>query len=280
MQNSPSESTILFLYANSPCIVFGRNQNPWLEVNLDLVRSGQNVDNTRLANGVQILRRRSGGGAVFHDEGNMNYSVICPPADFTRDKHVEMVTGAIRKLNERARVTERHDIVLDQGRLLPAQEQPSLTDLHQTKFHPSDGNNLGPLKVSGSAYKLIRNRSLHHGTCLLASPNLSSIGQYLSSPARPFMKAKGVESVRSPIGNICEGHFEDMAGVQQKFVNEVVDAFQDMHVPSSAMNRVVLSPRSAGIMDHHQSLVTGIVGSEARDITEISHGMGELKVGG
>ncbi|EFQ35107.1 lipoyltransferase [Colletotrichum graminicola M1.001] len=57
-------------------------------------------------------------------------------------------------------------------------------------------------KISGSAYKLTRLRSLHHGTCLLSSPNLPRIGGFLRSPAEPFIKGRGVESVRSRIRNV------------------------------------------------------------------------------
>jgi len=67
LQKTPADSTVLFLYANSPCVVIGRNQNPWIEVNLGVLRN-EKLD-------VKLVRRRSGGGTVFHDEVNVNYSV-------------------------------------------------------------------------------------------------------------------------------------------------------------------------------------------------------------
>ncbi|ETS79464.1 hypothetical protein PFICI_09317 [Pestalotiopsis fici W106-1] len=191
LQKSAPESTVLFLYTNRPCVVIGRNQNPWLEVNLGLVNSPgsfkreleQWTDKTSPgeSSDVLLVRRRSGGGTVFHDEGNVNYSVICPPEVFDRDRHAEMVVRALRSLGvETARVNERHDIVLD--------------------VDGSSGSET--YKISGSAYKLTRLRSLHHGTCLLSSPNLPNIGQYLRSPAAPYIMARGVESVRSKIRNV------------------------------------------------------------------------------
>lgn len=178
LQKTPPSSTVLFLYTNKPCIVIGRNQNPWLEVNLGL------LTRPRAELGpVALVRRRSGGGTVFHDEGNVNYSVICPTDAFNRDKHAEMVVRALRTLGvDNAKVNERHDIVLE-----------------PTPAHPEG---MKPFKVSGSAYKLTRLRSLHHGTCLLSSPNIKSIGQYLRSPAEPYIKARGVDSVSSPIANV------------------------------------------------------------------------------
>lgn len=187
LQNSHPESTILFLYTNDLCIVIGRNQNPWLEVNLGLLNTftARAGDDGAGRARVSLVRRRSGGGAVFHDSGNVNFSVICPPAAFDRNKHAEMVVRALRGLGvSTARVNERHDIVLD-----------------RSSDHGRSGTST-TFKISGSAYKLTRLRSLHHGTCLLNSPNLADIGRLLRSPAEPYVKARGVESVRSRICNV------------------------------------------------------------------------------
>ncbi|KAF2204725.1 hypothetical protein GQ43DRAFT_468850 [Delitschia confertaspora ATCC 74209] len=203
LRNSPPDAAVLFLYTNRPCVVIGRNQNPWLEVNLSILnpaKTQQAKDTEPPAIGsVDLVRRRSGGGTVFHDEGNVNWSITSPRGDFTRDKHAEMVVRALRKLGiDRARVNERHDIVLDQGH---SRSNSDPLDTHRTPYMIDQGGPR-PLKVSGSAYKLTRARALHHGTCLLASPNLHIIPDYLHSPARPYLKAKGVESVSSPVGNI------------------------------------------------------------------------------
>jgi lipoate-protein ligase A len=219
LQKTPPESTILFLYTNRPCVVLGRNQNPWFEVNLGLLRNGTtNID---------LVRRRSGGGTVFHDEGNVNYCVICPPSAFDKDKHAEMVVRALRKLGvEKARVNERHDIVMDKD-----------VDGHEKSF-----------KVSGSAYKLVRTRSLHHGTCLLSSPNLPMISAYLRSPAKPFIKARGVESVSSPVSNTNIAN--------ENFEQGVISEFEKIYG-----NKEVL-----------------IVGKAEEHIPEIVKGVTELKV--
>ncbi|ODA80550.1 hypothetical protein RJ55_03509 [Drechmeria coniospora] len=203
LQVTPPQSTVLLLYVNAPCVVVGRNQNPWLEVNLPrLARIAERPAGTSWTDGpVQLVRRRSGGGTVFHDAGNVNFSVICPPAAFDRDKHAEMVVRALRSLGRPAtRVNERHDIVID----LDSAQVPAST-----------------FKVSGSAYKLTRLRSLHHGTCLLRSPNLSSISAMLRSPAEPFIKARGVESVRSPVCNLGLDN--------EPFRHALLDEFVKMH---------------------------------------------------
>lgn len=152
---------------------------------------------------------------MFHDEGNVNWTVICPSAIFTRDKHAEMVVRALRMCGvDRARVNERHDIVLDQGERA-AESDPD--DTHITPYTDSTPNARRPLKVSGSAYKLTRGRALHHGTCLLSSPNLAAISQYLHSPAKPYIRARGVESVSSPVTNVGLGNDRFIAAVHEQF---------------------------------------------------------------
>jgi len=229
LQKSHRDSTVLFLYSNSPCVVIGRNQNPWLEVNLRLLKQNSGPNGSRILGGlepgtdVQLLRRRSGGGTVFHDEGNLNYCVICPPKAFTRDKHAEMVVRALRRFNPRARVNERHDIVLDQGDPQEESLVAETADTHRT-LYTSDSK--PPLKISGSAFKLTATRSLHHGTCLLASPNLGQISKYLHSPAESYMRAKGVDSVRSPVGNVFSGPAQSQ---QEHLKAEIVKEFANMY---------------------------------------------------
>ena len=153
-------------------------------------------------------------GTVFHDEGNVNWTVICPSSIFTRDKHAEMVVRALRSNGiARARVNERHDVVLDQGQKRGS-DLPDPDDTHATPYQTSSPQ---ALKVSGSAYKLTRARALHHGTCLLSSPNLNVIPHYLHSPAKSFITAKGVESVSSPVGNILLETERFEAAVRKNF---------------------------------------------------------------
>ncbi|KAI1123525.1 hypothetical protein F5Y10DRAFT_280875 [Nemania abortiva] len=223
LQKSHPESVVLLLYTNRPCIVIGRNQNPWVEVNLGLEASDPDD--------VLLVRRRSGGGTVFHDAGNVNYSVICPPASFDRNKHAEMVVRALQgleKIPHGVRVNERHDIVLDVS-ANPTSNGPRDTNRGSGM---ENGADVRTFKISGSAYKLTRTRSLHHGTCLLSSPHLPFLSQLLRSPAAPYIKARGVESVRSPVRNVgvSNAEFEDsvvaefLAMYEQQVDVETLDA--------------------------------------------------------
>ena len=254
LRTSSPDSTILFLYTNRPCVVIGRNQNPWSEVNLGLLQAAKRQDKAVKETeppgigDVDLVRRRSGGGTVFHDEGNLNWSITCPRTEFTRDKHAEMVVRALRKIGiERARVNERHDIVLDQGHEKRASDPQ---DTHRTAYTVDEGGPR-PLKVSGSAYKLTRARALHHATTLLASPNLHIIPEYLHSPAKKSIQAKGVESVSSPVANI---------GLEvEPFQRRLQDEFAAMY--------------------GHQanSPIVQVVGEEYLNIPEIKKGYDELK---
>jgi lipoate-protein ligase A len=253
LRKSPADSTILFLYVNRPCVVIGRNQNPWTEVNLNILdtTSRSEVKGMELPGlgRVDIVRRRSGGGTVFHDEGNLNWSITCPRNDFTRDKYAEMVVRALRKQGvERARVNDRHDIVLDQGH---EKREHDPEDTHRTPY-TVDGDLPKPLKVSGSAYKLTRLRALHHATTLLESPNLRNISKFLRSPAKNNIEAKGVESVSSPVTNIGL----DVKAFQQRLQEEFAATFAGTGGPS----------------------IVEAVGDEYLSIPDIKKGYDELRV--
>ena len=282
LQESTQHSTVLFLYVNRPCVVIGRNQNPWLEANLKLlagpIRPSVWTDEGSITSGpftlVDLVRRRSGGGTVFHDYGNVNYSVICPTADFTRDKHVEMVVRAIRRDNDRARVNERHDIVLDQGNRLPPEAIPDPNDTYETAFQPFSPK-LPPLKVSGSAYKLTRTRSLHHGTCLINSPNINGISAYLHSAARPFLKARGVDSVRTPVANVYASY---QPNAIPRFMKHVVEAFGKKYELSQFAPGILEEAQTSLELLQGEEWVCGAVGDHVAEIPMIEAGVKELKV--
>lgn len=241
LQHSHPDATVLFLYVNDPCVVLGRNQNPWVEANLGLVRRG--LPGPDQKEKVHLVRRRSGGGAVFHDRGNVNYSVICPARVFDRDRHAAMVVralGALRVPGALA-VNARHDIVV------------SHDNAHAT--HATNPTPASVFKVSGSAYKLTRLRALHHGTCLLASPHLARIGPLLRGPAAPYTRARGVESVRSPVRNVG-----GVATSNAAFCAAVRAEFVAMYGPPDV--DVDLKTTTGGI---------GVTGGEGDDVDDFGH---------
>lgn len=203
MKKSPEDSAILFLYINSPCVIIGRNQNTWKEVNLTRLAMGLPKAGSRFEKPM-LLRRRSGGGTVFHDQGNLNWSIIVPSNGFNRNKHAEMVVRAMRRVGfTNTKVTDRHDIVVQKNEAMGTQ------------------GGSAQFKVSGSAYKMTRLRSLHHGTALLNSPNLNAIPDFLHSYAAKYLDARGTESVKSPIANL---------GLDaQSLVDSIIKEFRSMY---------------------------------------------------
>lgn len=159
----------------------------------------------------------------MHDEGNVNYSVICPSKIFDRDKHAWMVARALKSLGvDSAHVNCRHDIVVD-GPLM-------------------EGKKTKELKVSGSAFKLTRLRSLHHGTCLLSSPNLARASELLTATGKGWITARGVESVRSPITNVNVKN-EDFEGAVVKEFGKMYSSETDVTIVGEAEAKV---PEIAG----------------------------------
>lgn len=153
----------LLLWQNDNTIVVGQNQNAEAEINRSFVES----------HGIRVVRRTTGGGAVYHDLGNLNYSFITDAGDSTRltmEHFTRPVVEALRGLGVQAEASGRNDILVE-GR-----------------------------KVSGTAQRLIGSRILHHGT-LLFDANLEIAAGALHVDPSKF-QSKSSKSVRSRIGNI------------------------------------------------------------------------------
>jgi lipoyltransferase/lipoate-protein ligase len=184
------QTHILLFYRNRPTVVIGRNQNPFSQVNLPAT---------------PFLRRYSGGGTVYHDLGNVNFSVKMPRAEFTRKVYAEMVVRAIERRHHvgGCRVTDRGDIVMvkaDEG-----------------------------YKVTGSAYKVSKDMAYHHGTMLLGS-DLNELRKALRvEPGRIMIRDKGVDSVRA--NHVANVPFpgEDNTVKFNDFVEVVKEEFEEMH---------------------------------------------------
>ena len=118
---------VLFLWRSECAVVVGKNQNPWRECRLDLMRD----------EGVPLARRISGGGTVYHDAGNLNYCVIVDRLRYREEQAYEMVFQSLETLGVRAEKTGKSNLSVD-GR-----------------------------KFSGNAFAFRKGRALHHGTLLL-----------------------------------------------------------------------------------------------------------------
>lgn len=162
LENNKKGDVILYFYVNKNAVIIGRNQNAWKECSI------ANMD----ADGVQLVRRHSGGGAVFHDNGNLNFSFITDEKHYDLNRQMRVILNAVSKLGLKAELSGRNDITVD-GK-----------------------------KFSGNAFSLAKGNRSHHGT-ILVNADLAKLSNYLCV-SKEKMRSKGIDSVRARVCNICE----------------------------------------------------------------------------
>ena len=168
------------LWRNAPSVIIGRNQNAAAEINRDFVRE----------RGIAVVRRLTGGGAVFHDLGNVNFTFVdaaCSgeSANDMFRRFTAPIIGALRKLGVNASLEGRNDITVDGA------------------------------KISGNAMCIRQGRVLQHGTLLFSSKMADLSGALLPRPEK--YAGRGVQSVRSRVTNISEHLPAEMQKVEDFF---------------------------------------------------------------
>ncbi|CAM9925400.1 unnamed protein product, partial [Chrysoparadoxa australica] len=178
----------LFLYRNKPSIVMGRFQVPWREI--DLVKA----DALKLL----LVRRRSGGGTVYHDPGNWNFCFLRGDRELHREENLDMVIEVLKILGVSTHRNNRFDLT----------------------YHLEGSDGFEVKKVSGSAFKQQKDRSYHHAT-LLVDANLKSLKGTLGTRKGLNVEGKGIASHPSPVINlndVCETlHFENWIEEWKRF---------------------------------------------------------------
>lgn len=161
------------LWQNEPSVIVGKNQNVLNEINEDFIRK----------NNVKVARRISGGGAVYHDLGNLNFTFIINDTENDLRNYKKFLTPiieALANLGVKAEISERNDLLID------------------------------GLKFSGNAQYKHKNRLLHHGTILFSS-NLDNARASLEADKNK--RGRWVKSVSSPITNVQE-HLSELVTIE------------------------------------------------------------------
>ena len=197
IENLSPDDMLLYFYTNHNAVIIGRSQNPWSECNLSAMER----------DGVQLVRRISGGGAVFHDSGNLNFSFIAGENIYNLERQLGMILSAVRALGIPCEFSGRNDLLAD-GR-----------------------------KFSGNAFCQRGNIRQHHGT-LLISADLGRLQNYLTVDPRK-LQAKGAKSVRSRVCNLNEFVPEldsetMLAALKDAFRREYGD-YTELEAPDAAL---------------------------------------------
>lgn len=184
MDNCSADETVLFLWQNENTIVIGRNQNPYKECDLNKLQE----------DGVHMVRRLSGGGAVYHDLGNLNFTFIEPEDHYKVDNNMNIILAALQTYGIEGSFNGRNDLVA------------------------------GDRKFSGNAFFSSNGTNCHHGT-LLVDVNLEKLSKYLTvSPLK--LKSKGIDSVKSRVINLKElSGSISVGGLKQS----LMDSFKDFY---------------------------------------------------
>jgi lipoate---protein ligase len=198
---------LLFFYVDDPCLVVGRNQNPWAEVS------------ARASVDLPLLRRVSGGGTVYHDRGNLNWAFIVPRSGHDQETELALVAGALGKLGVAVESGPR-------GGLFAAGEGPYAGS-----------------KLSGTARRLAAARVLHHGT-LLVDADLERMRASLGGIATE--KSRALPSVGSPSVNLSsllpgigvDSLIRELAAAIAVSAPEVVDPYVDPCYVEASMSRL------------------------------------------
>ncbi len=192
LEHIPSEGPFFFLWRNRPSVIIGLNQNAYSEVNLDYLN----------ARGIILARRVTGGGAVYHDLQNMNYTLI------GKEVTPRPVVDALRQLGVPAELTGRNDIFVE-GR-----------------------------KVSGYARRVSHGREIVHGT-LMYDVDLETLGHVLDTPGSK-MNAKGIASVRSHVANLKEylPGFPSLDALQAKLQEILSDGDSEILLTAEQLSEV------------------------------------------
>lgn len=209
-----AECVTLYLWRNRRTVVIGQNQNPFSECNVEALE----------ADGGYLMRRKTGGGAVYHDDGNINFSFVVPKALYDQTRQFSVIQRAVESFGLHTELSGRNDI-LAEGR-----------------------------KFSGNAFSKGRVNDLHHGTILIKG-NMDDLARYLK-PKPAKLQKHGVASVRSRVVNLSELNPEITPEsiaprLKEAFLSEYSEYSENSE--NSDFSEIIKRPEVRALHDHFAS---------------------------
>ena len=174
------DEVVLYLWQNEKTIVVGRHQNPYKECNLELLQS----------DGINLVRRLSGGGAVYHDLGNLNFTFISHSKNYDVNINYNIILDALKKFGLNGEISGRNDLTINGA------------------------------KFSGNAFMSDDGFNCHHGT-LLIDADMNALSRYLT-PSNLKISSKGIDSVKSRVTNLKDLNPDISVNA---LINEIISSF-------------------------------------------------------
>lgn len=176
---------VLYIWRNKKAIVIGRHQNPWKEVNLDKMEG----------KGISLCRRMSGGGTVYHDLGNVNFTFFTSKKNYDRKSNLDFIINTLMKdFNIDLKRNEKDDIIFE-----------------------------NQYKVSGTAAKLGLKNCYHHCT-LLCNTDLGNLTGLLTNPFGANIKTNATESIKSKTKNLFDENNYDFWKIVDSFTHSFIES--------------------------------------------------------
>lgn len=189
LEQLPLDEPLFFLWQNRPSVIVGLNQDVYAEVDIDYLQQHD----------IALVRRVTGGGAVYHDLGNLNYTIVGRTTQLEHDypEYTRHMLYALQALGIQAELSGRNDILVD-GR-----------------------------KVSGYAKRVYKDRLMVHGT-LMYDVDIARLTAALT-PSKEKLCSKGIASVRSRVANLKDylPHLADIHALQQALERHLSNEYAD-----------------------------------------------------
>lgn len=203
LRNAQPDEVTLYLWQNEKTVVIGRNQNPYIECDIEQIKQ----------NGGHIARRISGGGAVYHDLGNLNFTFVCKKSQEDLTKQIAVLQKAVERFGLQVERSGRNDLTCE-GKKFSGHA-----------FYEEDGN------------------AFHHGT-MMVDVDLSMLAKVLK-PSKLKLESKGITSVKSRVVNLKE--LNDEISISS-LSEALIDSFKEIYGENSSLVKYNRQEKSPDLM--------------------------------